>query len=141
MKDYQQKDYELGLKCAVLISDFYYLNNLDSYIELTEQFLEHKISADKFQTIFYKLRSSDCQREVKWDDMLYIIDNLTLKQFQGLDSVISKLFTDLDVFEPDPLSREYYEIDEQTLRKYAEEALSKMKAYKRFNKQTDEKVS
>ena len=79
MNDFEQKLSELGLKCTVLISDFYYLNNLDSYIELTEQFLEHKISADKFQTIFYKLRSSDCQREVKWDDMLYIIDNLNYR--------------------------------------------------------------
>ena len=141
MNNFEQKRRELGLECAVLISDFHYLSHLDSYIELTEEFLEHKISADKFQTIFYKLRNSDCQREAKWDDMLYIIDNLTLKQFQGLDSVISKLFTDLDVFEPDPLSREYYEIDEQTLREYAEEALSKMKVYKRLNKYNDENVS
>ena len=133
MKDYQQKDYELGLECAALISDFYYLKNLDSYIQLTEKFLNYEINADTFQTHFYEMRRSNCQREVKWDDMLYIIDNLTLKQFQGLDSVISKLFTDLDVFEPDPLSREYYEIDEQKLREYAEEALSKMKTYKRLS--------
>ena len=133
MKHYEQKKFELGLECSVLISDFHYLNNLDSYMELTEEFLEYKISADEFQTNFYKLRNSDCQREIKWDDMLYIIDNLTLKQFQSLDSVISKLFTDLDVFEPDPLFRKDYEIDEQKLRDYAEEALSKMKTYKRLN--------
>lgn len=134
MKDYEQKEYDLGLKCAVLISDFYYLNNLDSYIELTEEFLEYKISADKFQTNFYEMRRLDNNKEIEWDDMLYIIDNLTLKQFQGLGSVISKLFTDLDVFEPDPSLREDYEIDEQKLRDYAEKALSKMKAYRRLNK-------
>ena len=133
MSDFEQKRSELGLECAVLISDLYYLNNLDSYIELTEEFLKHKINADKFQTHFYEMREADCQKEIKWEDMLYIIDNLKLKQFQGLDSVISKLFTDLDVFEPDPLLREDYEIDEQKLRDYAEEAVSKMKIYKRLN--------
>ena len=82
------------------------------------------------------MRRSDCEKEEerKWEDMLYIIDNLKLEQFQDLSSVISKLFTDLDIFEPDPLLREYYEI-EQKLRDYAEEALSKMKTYRRLNKQ------
>ena len=135
MKNYDQKELELGLKCAVLISDSYYLKSLYSYIQLTEEFLNYKIDADTFQTHFYEMRRSDCQKEkkIKWEDMLYIIDNLKLKQFQGLSSVISKLFTDLDVFEPDPLSRKSYEIDEQKLREYAEEALSKMKTYKRLN--------
>lgn len=133
MNNFEQKRSELGLECAILISDFHYLNNLDSYIELTEEFLNYKINADKFQTNFYEMRRSDCQKEIKWEDMLYIIDNLKLKQFQGLSSVISKLFTDLDVFEPDPLLREDYEIDEQKLRDYAQEALSKMKTYKRLN--------
>lgn len=135
MNTIQQKRNELGLQCAILISDFYYLNNLESYIKLTEEFLNYKISADKFQTNYYKMRRLDINKELKWDDMLYIIDNLKLKQFQGLDSVISKLFTDLDVFQPDPLLREDYEIDESKLRDCAEEALSKMKTYRRLNKQ------
>ena len=48
MNDFEQKLSELGLKCTVLISDFYYLNNLDSYIELSEEFLGYKINADTF---------------------------------------------------------------------------------------------
>lgn len=131
--EHEKLEFELGFECAKLISDLHYLNNLDSYIELTEQFLDYKIDADKFQTNFYKMRRSDNDKEIKWKDMLYIIDNLKLKQFQGLGSVISKLFTDLDVFEPDPLFRKDYEIGEQELRDYAEEALSKMKIYKRLN--------
>jgi len=45
--------------------------------------------------------------------MFYIIDNLKLKQFQGLSSILSKLSTDLDVFEPDPLLRDDYEINKK----------------------------
>ena len=43
--------------------------------------------------------------------------------------IISKLFTDLDVFEPNPLLRENYEIGEEELRYFAKEALSKIKTY------------
>lgn len=42
---------------------------------------------------------------------------------------ILKLFTDLDVSEPNPLLRENYEIDEEELRYFAEETLSKIKTY------------
>lgn len=61
--------------------------------------------------------------------MLYIIDNLKLKQFQSFSSVISKLFSDLNVFEPDPLLRKDYEIEQQELRYFAEETLLKIKTY------------
>ena len=61
--------------------------------------------------------------------MFYIIDNLKLKQFQGLSSILSKLFIDLDVFEPDPLLRDDYEIDKKELWYFAREALSKLKTY------------
>ena len=77
----------------------------------------------------WEVRRLDCQKEYRSETMLYIIDNWKIKQFQGLSSVISKLFTDLDVFEPNPLLREDYEIDEKELRYFAEEALSKIKTY------------
>ena len=129
MNNFEEKRRELGLECYILISDFYYLNKLDSYIELIESFLNYQIDVEEFETRFYELRDLNCQKDAKWEDMLYIIDNLKLKQFQGLSSIISKLFTDLDVFEKDPLLREDYEINEQELRNFAEEALLKMKNY------------
>jgi len=61
--------------------------------------------------------------------MPYTIDNLKLKQFQGLSSILSKLFTDLDVFEPNLLLRDDYEIVEEELRDFAKEALAKIKTY------------
>ena len=75
------------------------------------------------------MKRLNCQKEYRWETMLYIIDNLKLKQFQGFSSVISKLFPDLNVFEPNSLLRENYEIDEEELRYFAEEALSKIKTY------------
>jgi len=129
MNNFEQKRLELGINCAILIYDFHYFSNLDSYIESIENFLNSKIDVDTFETNFYKMRNLDGGKEYRWETMLYIIDHLKLKQFQGLSSVISKLFTDLDVFEPNSLLREDYEIDEQELRYFAEEALSKLKTY------------
>ena len=126
MKDFEK----LGLECSVLIEDFYYLNKLDSYIELIEKFLNYEIDVNRFKTDFYEMNRLDRYRERKWIDMLYIIDNLKLKQFQGISSIISKLFTDLDIFEGDPLLRENYEINEQELRHFVEEALLKLKTYR-----------
>lgn len=40
--------------------------------------------------------------------MLYILDNLKLKKFQGFSLIISKLFIGLDVFEADPLLNESF---------------------------------
>ena len=129
MIDFEQKRSELGLHCSALISDFHCFNDLDSYIELIENFLNFNIDADTFQTNFYDMYRLDRDKEFKWETMEYIIDNLKLKQFQGFASILSKLFTDLDVFEPDPLFRDSYEIDEKELRHFTKEALSKLKTY------------
>nr|YP_010283278.1 hypothetical protein MKU01_pgp096 [Psammodictyon constrictum]ULD16397.1 hypothetical protein [Psammodictyon constrictum] len=129
MNNFEKNRNELGLECSVLISDFYYLNNLDCYIKLIESFLNYQIDVQEFKRNFYQINRLDLDKDRKWKDMLYIIDNLELKQFQGLSSIISKLFTDLDVFEEDPLLREEYEIDEEELRDFAKDALSKLKNY------------
>ena len=120
---------ELGIKFFLLIDNFNYFNNSDYYIELIENFLNYKIDADTFQTNFYDMWRLDLDKEHKWETIEYIIDNLKLKQFQGVSSILSKLFTDLDVFEPNSLLRDDYEIGEEELRYFAKEALSKLKTY------------
>ena len=120
---------ELEIKFFLLIDNFNCFNNSDYYIELIENFLNFNIDADTFQTNFYDMYRLDRDKEFKWETMEYIIDNLKLKQFQGFASILSKLFTDLDVFEPDPLFRDSYEIDEKELRHFTKEALSKLKTY------------
>lgn len=113
MVNFEEKRSELGLHCSVLISDFNCFNDLDSYIESIENFLNYKIDAERFRINFYEMKELDCEKEYRWETMLYIIDNLKLKQFQGLSSILSKLSTDLDVFEPDPLLRDDYEINKK----------------------------
>ena len=99
MKNFKQQRYELGLKCSGSISTLYYFNNLDSYIELTKSFLDYKIDVKEFEKKFCDMRNSDCEKACRWEDMVYIIDSLKLKEFQDISNVIDKLFTDLDVFE------------------------------------------
>ena len=79
MINFEQNRCELGLNCTVLIEDFHYFSNLDSYIELIENFLNYKIDVERFKTNFYEMRRLDCQKEYRWETMLYIIDNLKLK--------------------------------------------------------------
>ena len=129
MENFEKTRRELGLKCGILLEDFHHLSSLDSYIKLIENFLDGEIGIGEFDEKFCELRNVNCEKELNWKEMLYIIDNLKLKQFQGLSSIISKLFTDLDVFEADSLLREDYEINEKELRIFAKEALSKLRTY------------
>ena len=129
MTNFEERRRMLGLKCSVLIEDFHYFNNLEFYIKLIESFLNNQIDVQKFKRDFYQMNRLDSNKEKKWEDIIYIIDNLELKQFQGISSIISKLFTTLDVFEEDALLREHYEIDEEELRDFAKEALLKLKNY------------
>ena len=79
MINFEQTRRELGLNCALLIEDFHFFSNLDSYIELIENFLNYKIDVERFETNFYEMRRLDCEKKFKWETMLYIIDNLKLK--------------------------------------------------------------
>ena len=62
MINFEQNRYELGLNYTVLISNFHYFSNLDSYIELIENFLNYKIDVERFQTNFYEMRRLDWQK-------------------------------------------------------------------------------
>ena len=50
-----------------------------------------------------------------------------LSESKGFSTIISHLFTDCDVFEPDPRLREDYEISEIELKNCVKKALSKIK--------------
>jgi hypothetical protein len=59
--------------------------------------------------------------------LLFILVCIKLIQFEDFGSLISDLFTDCDMFEPDPMLREDYEISEDELRDYVEKTLLEMK--------------
>ncbi len=118
---------KLGLKCAVLMSDFHEWQDRYLYIELMENFLNDTINFQEFDTKFLSLWRGNRDKEHRWEEFTYIIDNFNLIQFQGFSSLISKLFTDIDVFEPDPILREDYEIDENELRNCVKKTLLEIK--------------
>jgi len=65
MVNFEEKRSELGLHCSVLISDFNCFNDLDSYIESIENFLNYKIDAERFRINFYEMKELDCEKEYR----------------------------------------------------------------------------
>ena len=55
------------------------------------------------------------------------INNEKLIELKGFSTIISNLFTDCDVFEPDPNLREDYEISEIELKNCVKKILSEIK--------------
>lgn len=118
---------ELGLKCAILISNFHEWQDRYLYVEIMKNFLNDKINFEEFDTKFLALWSSNCDKEKSWEEFIYIINNFKLSEFQGFSSLTSKLFTDIDVCEPDPLFRDHYEIDENELKICVKKTLLEIK--------------
>jgi hypothetical protein len=71
--------------------------------------------------------AADRDKVDRWEELLYIIDNLKLIQFEDFGSLISDLFTDCEVFEPDLTLREDYEISEDQSKDCVEKTLLEMK--------------
>lgn len=122
-----EKINELGVECAILIENFHYWEDRYFYIELMENYLNDKIDFEEFDKKFFELWSYDRDKENSWEKFIYIINNFKLNEFDDFSSLPSKLFTDLDVCELDPLFREDYEIDEDELRKCVKETLLEIK--------------
>ena len=92
-----------------------------------ENFLSDTINVQEFDKKFLSIWSLNRDKHKSWEAFIYIVNNFKLSQFQDFLSLTSKLFTDLDVFEPDPLLREDYEIDEDELKNYVKKTLLKIK--------------
>ena len=121
------KTNKLGLKCEILISDFNDWQNREIYIELIENFLNDKIDVKEFEKKFLSLWKSNLDEDKSWERFVYIINNFKLNQFQGFSSLISKLFTDLEVLEPDLFLRQDYEIGEDDFRECLKKILIEIK--------------
>jgi hypothetical protein len=113
--------------CALLLEDFHYWENRELYVELMERFINGTIDGREFDKEFCQMWAADRDKVDRWEELLYIIDNLKLIQFEDFGSLISDLFTDCDVFEPDPMLREDYEKSEDQLRDCVEKTLLEMK--------------
>ena len=107
---------ELGLKYSILISNFHEWQDRYLYVEIMENFLNDTINFEEFDTKFLALWSSNRNKYKSWEEFIYIINNFKLTKFQGFLSLTSKLFTNIEVREPDPLFRNHYQIYENELK-------------------------
>ena len=106
------KTEELGFKCSIVLADFHFWQNLNSYISLMEAFVEKRINGKEFETIFYKMHSIDGYVDPDWEELVCIINNFNLSDFEGLTALMSDLFVNCDSFEADLTLRDETDLTE-----------------------------
>ena len=80
-----------------------------------EKFINGMIAGPKFEEEFYQIWILNRDKEYSSEAILKI-NNKKLIESKGFSTIISHLFTDYDVFEPDSSLREDYEISEIELK-------------------------
>ena len=93
------------------LSYFSYWQSKKLYTQLMEKFINGIIDGQKFEEEFYQIWRLNRDKEYSGEGILKI-NNEKLIESNGFSTIISNLFTDCDVFEPDPSLREDYEISE-----------------------------
>ena len=80
-----------------------------------EKFINGIIDGQTFEEKFYQIWRLNRDKEYSTEEILKI-NNEKLIESKGFSTIISNLFTDCDVFEPNPSMREDYEISEVELK-------------------------
>tara|TARA_B110000046_G_scaffold91829_1_gene99859 strand:- start:239 stop:619 length:381 start_codon:yes stop_codon:yes gene_type:complete len=107
-------------------SDFSYWQSKKSYTQLMDEFINGTIDGQKFEEEFYRIWRSDRDKKYSTEELYILnlkINSEKLIESKGFSTIISNLFTDCDVFEPDPNLREDYEISEVELKNCVKKAL------------------
>ena len=91
-----------------------------------EKFINGIIDDQKFEEEFYQIQRLNRDKEYSSEEILKIY-NEKLIESKGFSTIILNLFTDCDVFEPDPSLREDYEISEIELKNCVKKTLSEIK--------------
>ena len=87
-----------------------------------EKFINGIVDGQKFEEKFYQIWRLNRDKEYSSEEILKI-NNEKLIESKGFSTIISNLFTDCDVFEPDPSLREDYEISEIELKNCVKKTL------------------
>ena len=122
-----EKINKLGLKCMILISDFNEWQCRNDYIKLMNNFLNNKINFEEFDKGFLNIWSTNNDKNGSWEEFTFIINNFKLNEFDGFSSLTSKLFTDIDIVESNPIFKEDYQITEEELKERIKLILLEMK--------------
>ena len=113
-------------KDLLLLEDFSYWESKKLYTQLMEKFINGIVDGQKFEEKFYQIWRLNRDKEYSSEEILKI-NNEKLIELKGFSTIISNLFTDCDVFEPDPNLREDYEISEVALKNCVKKTLLEIK--------------
>ena len=113
-------------KDPLSLSDFSYWESRKLYTQLMEKFINGIIDGQTFEEKFYQIWRLNRDKEYSTEEILKI-NNEKLIELKGFSTIISNLFTDCDVFEPDPNLREDYEISEVELKNRVKKTLLEIK--------------
>ena len=117
---------DLYNKDLIPLSDFSYWENKKLYTQLMEKFINGIIDGQTFEEKFYQIWRLNRDKEYSTEEILKI-NNEKLIELKGFSTIISNLFTDCDVFEPDPNLREDYDISEVELKNCVKKTLLEIK--------------
>jgi hypothetical protein len=95
--------------------DFRYWESKKLYTQLMEEFINGLINGQKFTEKFFQIWRLNRDKEYSNEEILKI-NNEKLIESKGFSTITSNLFTDCDVFQPDPSLRGDFEISEVELK-------------------------
>jgi hypothetical protein len=75
-----------------------------------ERFINGKMDGTQFNREFCQMWIVDRDKNYSWKEFLDKINDVELTKLEGFSALISALFIDCDVFQPDPALRDDYEI-------------------------------
>ena len=83
------------------LTDFSYCQIKKLYIKLMKKFINGIINGQKLEEEFYQIWRLNRDKKYSSEKILKI-DNEKLIESKGFSAIMSPLFTDCEVFEPDP---------------------------------------
>jgi hypothetical protein len=114
------------LLVEILLSDFSDWESRRLYTQLMEKFINGMVDGQEFEEKFYQICRLNCDKEYSTEE-IFKINNEKLIESKGFSTIISNLFTDCDVFEPDPSLREDYETSKVKLKNRVKKTLLEIK--------------
>lgn len=112
---------------SLLLENFSYWENRKLQLQLTEKFVNGRIDGTQLDRKFCQMWRVDRDKNYSLKELLDKIEDEKLTELEGFSTLISGLFTDCDVFEPDSALREDYEISEEELKNCVKKTLLEMK--------------
>ena len=95
----------------LLLEDFNFWSNRFKYVELMEELKNGIISIEEFHDQFCYMWRLDRDKVSQWSDL----KAFEVDRFKDFSSLMSKLFSDCDAFEPDPLLKDSFSISVEEL--------------------------